>query len=313
MLTLAHTKEEALEQPYKRPVDLSVPIIEVVDEECSVLGESIVWDEVKQCLWWVDGIGQKIHCRDHDTGQKKTWDFDEEIGSIGLRKGGGLIVGMRSGLFLFTEETGKLECFARPDSEFPGHRFNDGKADRSGRFWTGTVLAKEYAPSGRLFRVDPDLSAHLMLEGISCVNGLCFSPDNRLMYYSDSFSNRIEVFDYNEHDGRIFNRRLFAEIPIGRGVCDGATVDAQGYFWSANCYGWCVTRYTPRGQVDMVFNLPVQKPTSLCFGGPDLDVLYITTAHRRLNQAQREQQPLAGKLLAVRPGVRGIAEARFHG
>jgi DNA-binding CsgD family transcriptional regulator len=113
------------------------------------------------------------------------------------------------------------------------------------------------------------------MEGITCINGISFSPDNRLMYFTDSFSCRIDVFDYDSTDGAIYNRRHFADVPLGRGICDGSTVDADGCFWSANMDGWCVTRYDPRGRIDTVINLPTRRVSSLCFGGPNLDTLFI--------------------------------------
>jgi len=143
------------------------------------------------------------------------------------------------------------------------------------------------------------------MEGITCINGISFSPDNRLMYMTDSFSCQIDVFDYDSVEGAIHNRRKFADVPLGRGICDGSTVDADGCFWSANMDGWCVTRYDPRGRIDMVVNLPVRRVSSLCFGGPDLDTLFITTARRRMSEKELTQQPLAGNVLAVRPGVKG--------
>ena len=151
------------------------------------------------------------------------------------------------------------------------------------------------------------------MEGITCINGISFSPDNRLMYFTDSFSCRIDVFDYDATDGAIYNRRHFADVPLGRGICDGSTVDADGCFWSANMDGWCVTRYDPRGRIDTVINLPVRRVTSLCFGGPNLDTLYITTARRRMKEKELAQQPLAGCLLAVNAGIQGLEEPKFLG
>ncbi len=298
---------------FTRATELKATPIEVIDKTRDILGESAVWDAQDQVLWWVDGIGCNIHCLNHSSGKKRSWNFNEEVGSIGLRAAGGLVVGMRSGLFTFDPGDGELTEICRPDADFPDHRFNDGKVDRSGRFWTGTIKAAEYEPRGRVFRLNPDRTTKMFLQGITCVNGLSFSPDNRLMYFSDSFSRKIEVFDYDDIDGEIYNRRFFAEVALGRGVCDGATVDADGCLWSANANGWCVTRYDPHGKVDMVFNLPVQKPTSLCFGGPDLSTLFITTGTRRLSDTEQAQQPLAGNLLAIRPGVKGIAEGRYAG
>ncbi|MEK7948762.1 SMP-30/gluconolactonase/LRE family protein [Pigmentiphaga sp. YJ18] len=296
-----------------RPIDMVGSVIDIADAGQDILGESIVWDHRHQKLWWVDGIGQFIHRLDPASGDKQSWKLHEEVGSIGLRAQGGLVVGMRSGFYFFSPETGTLSEIARPDAERPGNRFNDGKVDRHGRFWSGTVEAAAYTPRGRLFRLDPDLRTTLVMEGITAINGMSFSPDNRLMYMTDSFSCRIDVFDYDSVDGAIHNRRHFADVPLGRGICDGSTVDADGCFWSANMDGWCVTRYDPRGRIDTVINLPVRRVSSLCFGGPDLDILYITTARRRMQEKELAQQPLAGNVLAVRPGVQGLPEPEFLG
>lgn len=296
-----------------RPIDMVGSVIDIVDTDQQVLGESIIWDEKQQVLWWVDGIGQVIYRLNPETGEKNTWKMHEEIGSIGLRAQGGLIVGMRSGMYFFSPATGELTEIARPDADRPGNRFNDGKVDRHGRFWTGTIEAGAYTPRGRLYRLDADLKVNRLMEGITCINGLSFSPDNRLMYMTDSFSCRIDVFDYDAVDGAVYNRRHFADVPLGRGICDGSTVDADGCFWSANMDGWCVTRYDPRGRIDTVINLPVRRVSSLCFGGKDLDTLYITTARRRMNEKELAQQPLAGNVLAVRPGVKGLPEPEFLG
>jgi sugar lactone lactonase YvrE len=292
---------------------MQVPAIEVVDSAHDVLGESPVWDSRRRVLWWVDGIGCRIHRLDPSSGEKRTWLQPEEVGSIGLRANGGLVVAMRSGFFFFDPDSGALTEICRPDAERPKNRFNDGKMDRNGRFWSGTVQADRYVPRGRLWRLDPDLKTSQHMDGLTCINGLSFSPDGQLMYMTDSFNLCVDVLNYDQDEGTIHNRRLFAEVQIGRGRCDGATVDADGCFWSANNDGWCVTRFDPRGRVDRVINLPVRRPTSLAFGGADLDILFITTATRRLPASELAQQPIAGCLLAVRPGVKGLPEAEFAG
>lgn len=288
--------------------------VEVVDSHRDVLGESPIWDHRENVLYWVDGIGPAIHRLDPAAGKKKTWPMPEEVGSIALRrKRDSILVGLRSGIFFLDTKTGALETAVKPEADRPENRFNDGKADRAGRFWSGTVKADRYEARGHLWRVDPDLNAHRILDGVVCPNSIAFSPDDRLMYYSESFHCRIYVYDFDIVDGRIHNRRTFAELPIGRGVSDGATVDAEGYLWSANMDGWCVTRYDPRGRVDRIVSLPVRRPSACCFGGPNLDILYITTATRRLSEKEKAQQPLAGCLLAVDPGVKGLPEPEFAG
>ncbi len=294
-------------------IAMRVPEIDVVDANRDVLGESPVWDHKRGVLWWVDGIGRKIHRLDPSRGSKHTWSMNEEVGSIAVRARGGLVVAMRSGFYFFDPDTGQLSEVAKPETDRPKNRFNDGKLDRTGRFWSGTIQADRYVPRGRLWRLDPDHSTSWHMDGITCINGLSFSPDGQLMYMTDSFNLVIDVLNYDQDEGTIHGRRRFAEVPIGRGRCDGATVDADGCFWSANNDGFCVMRYDPRGRIDKVINLPVRRPTSLTFGGASLDILYITTATRRLPEKEIAQQPLAGCLLAVRPGVQGLPEAEFAG
>lgn len=288
--------------------------VDVIDSHRDILGESPVWDPRENVLYWVDGIGPAIHRLDPANGSKRSWPMPEEVGAIGLReKRESLVVGLRSGVYFLDTRSGALEAVAKPEADRPENRFNDGKVDRAGRFWSGTIKADRYEARGRLWRIDPDRQAHKILEGIVCPNSICFSPDDRLMYYSESFTCRIDVFDFDITDGAIYNRRLFAEVPLGRGVSDGATVDAEGCLWIANMDGWCVTRYNPRGQIDRVINLPVRRPSACCFGGPDLNILYITTATRRMPEKEIAQQPLAGCLLAVDPGVIGLPEPLFAG
>ena len=146
-----------------RASDMAASQVDVIDAAKDVLGESPIWDHKAQLLWWVDGIGQKIHRLDPASGRKTSWPFEEEVGSIGLRAKGGLVVGMRSGLYFFDPATARMDAIANPEADRPGNRFNDGKVCRAGRFWTGTVQASVYAPRGRMWRLDPDLTTHQIM------------------------------------------------------------------------------------------------------------------------------------------------------
>ena len=142
-------------------------------------------------------------------------------------------------------------------------------------------------------------------------NGICWSPDGRVLYTADSWSHRIYAHDFDGADGSIANRRVFAELPPHAGVPDGATVDTDGYLWVAVFDGWRVMRFAPDGSVDRQIPLPVQRPTSCIFGGPELATLYVTTARSRLSEAELEAQPLAGSILAIEPGGKGLPSVRF--
>ncbi len=197
-----------------------------------------------------------------------------------------------------------------PEANKANTRFNDGAVDRMGRFWAGT-LGDSY--NNNLYRLDPDLSVHLMEKGVDISNGIGWSPDNRLMYFTDSSPKKIYVYDYDLATGEIENRRVFVDSADQPGVPDGMTVDADGYIWSARWGGWRINRYDPDGVLVGSIELPVEFPTSVMFAGSDLDRLYITSARVSIPQAMRAKRPLDGNLFVYEPGVRGIEEPFFAG
>jgi sugar lactone lactonase YvrE len=190
---------------------------------------------------------------------------------------------------------------------------NDGKVDRQGRFWAGRMHDGATLPTASLYRLDPDLSCRRVVSGLVISNALCWSPDGRTMYHGDTYRGMVWAWDFDPGSGEIANRRVFAQIPPTAGFPDGATVDAEGFVWLAHWNGWRLSRLDPEGRVERVVALPVQCPTCPAFGGPDLSVLYVTSASIALSEADRAAQPLAGAILAVEPGVRGTPEVRFRG
>jgi sugar lactone lactonase YvrE len=166
---------------------------------------------------------------------------------------------------------------------------------------------------GSLYRLDPDGGVTRMDEGFQVSNGLGWSPDNRHFYFTDSGQKRIYVYDFDLDRGLVANRRTFVQLPDGVGSPDGLAVDAEGFVWSAHWDGWCITRYDPDGKVDRVFNLPVPRPTSCAFGGPDLTTLFVTSARIRLSARQLAEAPLSGSVFAIQTGVRGLPDTPFAG
>ena len=287
--------------------------VEVAAEGNAVLGESPVWSPDEAALYWVDINNPTVHRLDPATGERKHWFIETETGSIGLAGPGRLVAGLRTGAHFIDLETGKLEKICDPEGEgrFNRNRMNDGKVDRAGRFWVGTMNDPGHAPKGTLWRIDPDGTAEPTMGGIRVPNALCWSPDSATMYFTDSYSHRIWAFDFDLDTGTMANKRVFASIPEDEGVPDGATVDADGFLWCAHMFGGKVSRFTPDGGVERTIALPVPQVTSCAFGGPDLDTLYITTASLRMDRAALSRQPLAGALFAADPGVRGLPEPVF--
>src|SRR5262249_41606777 len=217
-----------------------------------------------------------------------------------------------SGFVFLDTSSGHLTPIVHPEAHIPGNRFNDGKVDRVGRFWAGTKnLANDRQPTGSVYRLDSDGSAHLVIGGVTCSNGIAWSPDNRTMYLCDTWMRRIYSFEVDLAAGTVHNRRLFAELEVG--FPDGLTVDAEGFVWNAHYDGWCITRYAPDGRIVQEMRMPVQHVTSLTFGGTDLRTLYITSASMRLSEAARRSQALAGHVFAFEPGVAGLPEPCYAG
>lgn len=279
----------------------------------AILGEGPLWDPEELVLYWVDIKGRFVHRFDPATGRDTRWPTPEPVGCLALRAGGGLVMALRSGFHFFAPDTGAIQAVARPELDRRENRFNDGKPDRRGRFWAGSMHDPETAPTGALYRLDPDGACHRMVDGIVCSNALCWSPDGRVMYHADTLRRVVWAWDSDPDRGEIANRRVFVELVGDAGAPDGATVDTEGFVWLAHWDGWQLTRHDPTGRTERVVRLPVQRPTCPAFGGPDLDVLYVTSASIGLSAAALVAQPCAGGILALDPGVRGLPEARFPG
>ncbi len=281
-----------------------------VGTSTDMLGEGPVWSIAEQALYWVDIPGKAVRRWRQASDEVTSWAMPEMVGSLALREKGGILLALRPEFSLLDPETGKITPFAQaPNHDSTVLRFNDGKCDRQGRFWVGTMTVGERKPLGRLYRLDGGGCSEFM-GGIDIPNSLCWSPDGRTMYFSDSPRRVIWAFDYDPDTGEARNRRDFASVEAPM-VSDGATVDAEGFLWSANFHGWRVTRFTPDGRVDRVLELPASNITSCAFGGPDLTTLFITCAGHTLTPEQRAAQPLAGALLAVEVGVKGLPEPGF--
>lgn len=291
-----------------------VDITCVVDAKAA-LGEGTIWDPAGQVLWWIDIWGPLIHRYDPATGLDETWEAPEYLGCIGLRQTGGLVLTMASGFHFFDPATGAFEKITDPEADMPKTRFNDGKTDRQGRFWSGSMFevpGQPPEPIAALYRMDKDLSVHRMIEGIGCSNGLAWSPDGTVMYFSDSHTPIIRAYDFDPPTGGIENERVFVALE-GKDICDGATVDAEGCYWATIPFMGRLHRYDPAGRLMQVIHMPTDLPTCCEFGGADLDILYVTTAVLRRPASDLAGQRHAGGLFALDVGVKGLTLPPFGG
>jgi sugar lactone lactonase YvrE len=285
--------------------------VQCVADVHAVLGEGPVWVADEAALYWVDIKGRKIFRRD-ERGKLEQWETPFRVGSLAPRAGGGFIAGTDHGIGIVDLATGRFEIVQNPEEDLPDNRLNDGKVDRNGRFWAGSMDDFEKAATGSLYRIDPDLKVTPIDEGYRVANGPAFSPAGDLMYHNDSGRRITYAFDLDS-DGNATNRRTFATYGADEGYPDGMTVDAEGCLWIAFWDGWCVRRFSPDAQLLQTIELPVARPTSCAFGGGTLDELYITSASRDLDSAALAMQPNAGGLFMLLPGVRGINERPFAG
>jgi len=277
----------------------------------AVLGEGPVWVAREQALYWVDIKGRKIF-RLGERGKLEQWETPFRVGSLAPRAGGGFIAGTDHGIASVDLDAGRFAIIHQPEAHLPGNRFNDGKVDRAGHFWAGTMDDNHQNATGTLYRVEPDLRCIAVDEDYKITNGPAFSPSGETMYHNDSARRVTYAFDL-DRDGNATNRRLFANHGDSDGFPDGLTVDSEGCLWIAFWGGWCVRRYSPAAECLREVELPVEQPSSCAFGGPELDRLYITSASIGLDEAARAVQPQAGGLFMASPGVRGIAEIPFAG
>lgn len=290
------------------------PEIQIAVPCGNLIGESPVWSTREQALYWIDIEAKLVQRLDAGNGNLQRWVMPEVTSCIGLRARGGLVAGTRIGFVFLDTTTGTVTPIVHPEADLPGNRFNDGKVDRAGRFWAGTKnIANSPDRTGSVYRLDPDGIAHHIDSGVSCVNGIAWSLDERIMYLCDTWLRRIYHYDFERDTGVARNRRVFIELSPDEGYPDGLTVDAEGYIWNAHYDGWCITRYAPDGRIDRVLRMPVQHVTSVIFGGEDLRTLFVTSASLRLTPEARAQQPLAGHVFSLAPGVAGIPEPLFLG
>lgn len=290
---------------------MSEPFV-AVRQSC-LLGESPIWSVAEQALYWVDIKNPMIYRLDPASGDIKNWRIQTEIGSIGFAGEGRLIAGTRMGFAYINLDDGSFEELEDPegDGRMNAVRMNDGKVDRQGRFWCGTMEDPGYSEIGSLYRFDPDHSVHKMEGPVQISNAICWSPDDTVMYFADSLKHTIWAYDFDAAAGTIENRRVFIEVAEGDGVPDGATVDTDGFVWVAHMRGGVVKRYDPSGKMERAIQFPVSLTSCPAFGGADLSTLYVTTASSRFEPEDFEREPDAGALFAVETDATGIPEPVF--
>jgi sugar lactone lactonase YvrE len=273
------------------------------------LGEGPVWDSTHQWLYWVDIYNHRVNRFNPATGENVYFDVGDVVGAIALTSTNRLMMAQRHGLTYLNIDTGEVIPIISVEADKPNNRFNDGKCDRQGRFWFGSMSPAK--PEASLYRYDPDGSLHLMETGLTISNGLGWSPDEKTFYLTDSPQQKIYAYNFDAVTGKISDRRIFVDLTSESFYPDGMTIDSQGNIWSAMWDGWCVICFNPKGEEISRIKLPVQRPTSCTFGGENLQTLYITSASVGLSEEEIEKSFYSGDLFAVETDAVGLPTDSF--
>jgi sugar lactone lactonase YvrE len=288
---------------------------ELVQDVRAELGEGPIWDDRSGRVHWVDIRAGRVHRFAPGDGSDPVLELGQPVGSLALGADGGLVVATRDGFGLVPAGSFCIETVIEVEKDIRANRMNDGRCDPAGRFWAGTMSDAREPGAGSLYLLEQTggaLSARRIFGGLTIANGIDWSPDGRRMYYIDSPTQRIDVFDFDVDTGAVGNRRVFAEIPHADGLPDGMVVDADGGVWVALFWKGRVRRYTPAGAISQEVEVPVTLVTSATFGGSDFGDLYITTARHRLTPEESVRQTHAGSLFCCRPGPAGKPAHRFR-
>lgn len=296
---------------------MSAPRVTAWSSEPGVLSEGPRWHEERQELLWVDILGKQVHRgRVGDDGALEvltTMDLDRHVGAVAPAEGGGYVAAAGQG-YLYITPDGSVRDLAQPEAGNAAVRMNDGACDPQGRFWAGTVAYDETPGAAALYRLELDGSTTTMLTGLTISNGIGWSPDGTAMYLNDSGSAHVFAFDYDGPSGEISGQRVLVHMDTPGIVPDGLTVDEHGGIWVALWGGSAVHRYNPDGSLAEAVELPVERPTSCAFGGPERDTLFVTSAREGLSDEQLAGQPEAGHVFAIEGlGVRGLPALPYRG
>ncbi|MFN8486754.1 MAG: SMP-30/gluconolactonase/LRE family protein [Caldilineaceae bacterium] len=288
--------------------------VKILFNNHALVGEGALWDEAQGVLYWVDILSNKLYIYDPARGENRAFDVGQHVGTVVLRKSGGVMLAVYDGFASYDLASKTLTILADPEADLPNNRFNDGKCDPAGRFWAGTMAYTSQTTQGSLYRLDADLSVHKMLGDIAISNGIVWSSNKKTLYYIDSLAFNVRAFDYDNATGAISHERVVIRIAPELGLPDGMAIDAEDKLWVAHFGGSAVRRWNPvTGQILATIELPAKQITSCAFGDANLDTLYITSAANGMDAAALAKEPAAGALFSVKPGVRGVPSYRFAG
>jgi len=290
---------------------------EVVHDAPMLVGESAIWHEVESALYWVDIEGLTVNRLHAASGKFSSWKMGSNPSALAIDDNNFLVVATRERLLRLNTTDGAETPIADAPYDTSKVRFNDGRVDPAGRFWIGTMYEPRDQPAAEMYVLARDNLRCAWRGGMTNSNGLAWSLDGRTMFHADTTTHRIDCYDFDVATGEHSNRRTILTFPTDKtapdygGRPDGATMDSEGMYWVAMFEGGRVLRISPTGEILREIKLPVRCPTSVCFGGPDLRTLYITSASHGRSSEEIAQYPHTGKVLSVRLDVAGREEPEY--
>jgi len=290
---------------------------EVVHDAPMLVGESAIWHEVESALYWVDIEGLTVNRLHAASGKFSSWKMGSNPSALAIDDNNFLVVATRERLLRLNTTDGAETPIADAPYDTSKVRFNDGRVDPAGRFWIGTMYEPRDQPAAEMYVLARDNLRCAWRGGMTNSNGLAWSLDGRTMFHADTTTHRIDCYDFDVATGEHSNRRTILTFPTDKtapdygGRPDGATIDSEGMYWVAMFEGGRVLRISPTGEILREIKLPVRCPTSVCFGGPDLRTLYITSASQGRSSEEIAKYPNTGKVLSVRLDVAGREEPEY--
>ncbi len=288
---------------------------ELIDEiPCAnILGEGVQWNHQEQSVWWTDIKSNLIYRYHPATKRLEHWQTPEPVGCFAFAENDPrLLLALATGFAWFEKETGAIEWIARPEAHLTGNRLNDGRVDRLGRFWAGSIMETKHTPdqSASLFCLNTEQQVSQQLNGLTISNSLCWNLNSSKLYHADSPRQHIDIYDFDSQAGTLSNGRVFIHTKPGTDP-DGSCIDSEDFLWNAQWGGSCVVRYSPDGVIDAVLNTPVSQPTCVAIGGAKMNLIFVTSARIGLTEAALDAQPQAGNLFIYRANVKGVQESWY--
>jgi L-arabinonolactonase len=295
----------------------SINNIELIDQiPCAnILGEGVQWNHHEQAVWWTDIKSNKIFRYHLATKNLQEWITPEAVGCFAfVENDERILLALASGFAWFDKENGAIEWIAKPEAHLVGNRLNDGRVDRQGRFWCGSIVEQKNTAeqSASLFCLDHAGQASQHLTGLAISNSLCWSLDSKKLYHADSPTHQIKVYDFDPDTGTLGEGKIFIQTTDSVDP-DGSCMDSEGYLWNAEWGGRRLVRYTPEGKEDFVLTKVVSQPTCMAFGGEDMNLLFVTSARIGLSDEALAAEPEAGNLFVYRTNFKGVKECWYKG